>query len=377
MTLFPSCAGSGVRLGLGGAPLGNLFAPVADDAARALLDAAWASGCRSFDTAPHYGHGLSERRIGDALRAYVRPQADEYVIRPPRGFEQPGKAGSAQERAWPLQSAHTAAPTARRLPEERAGFVLSSKVGRLLRPSASAPHEQHGYVGGLPFVQHWDYSAAGVRRSVEDSLQRLGLARLDVAYVHDCDAATHGDDAGAVLRRVCDEALPALRDLQSDGLVGAIGLGVNDVAIVLDVLRHADLDALLIAGRYTLLDHTALPALWPACAQRGIHVALGGVFNSGLLAAGTRGEAAAAARFDYAPAALPWIERTRRIEALCDAQRVLLRAAALQFALAHPAVEIVMVGARSAAEWHDALAMAAQPIDPGFWSCAARRWPAA
>jgi D-threo-aldose 1-dehydrogenase len=320
MTLFLPCAGSGARLGLGGAPLGNLFAPVADDAARALLDAAWASGCRSFDTAPHYGHGLSERRIGDALRAH-----------------------------------------------ERASFVLSSKVGRVLTPSEGAPREQHGYVGGLPFVQHWNYSAAGVRRSVEDSLQRLGLARLDVAYVHDCDAATHGADAAAVLRRVCDETLPALRALQGEGLVGAVGLGVNDVAIVLDVLRHADLDALLIAGRYTLLDHAALHALWPACRQRGIHVALGGVFNSGLLASGTRCTGVAPARFDYAPAALPWIERTRRIEALCAAHRVPLRAAALQFALAHPAIEIVLVGARSAAEWHDTLAMAAQPIDAGFW----------
>jgi D-threo-aldose 1-dehydrogenase len=316
--LFQPCHGSAARLGLGGAPLGNLFAPVADDAARAMLDAAWASGCRSFDTAPHYGHGLSERRFGDALRA--RPRSE---------------------------------------------FVLSSKVGRLLTPAASVPREQHGYIDGLPFVQHWDYSASGVRRSVEDSLQRLGLARLDVAYVHDCDAATHGASATAVLRQVCGETLPALQALKREGLIGAVGLGVNDVAVVLDVLRHGELDALLLAGRYSLLDHTALPSLWPACVQRGIHVALGGVFNSGLLATGTRG--AGVPRFDYAPAAAAWIERTARIEALCDAHGVPLRAAALQFPLAHPAVEIVMVGARSTAEWDDALTMVLHPIPAAFW----------
>jgi D-threo-aldose 1-dehydrogenase len=316
--LFQPCLGSGARLGMGGAPLGNLFTPVADAAAHATLHAAWDSGCRSYDTAPHYGHGLSERRFGDALRG--RP---------------------------------------------RESFVLSSKVGRLLTPSATVPREQHGYVDGLPFVQHWDYSAAGVRRSIEDSLQRLGLARLDVAYVHDCDAVTHGAQAGAVLRQVCDETLPALHALKRDGLIGAVGLGVNDVAVVQDVLRHAELDALMLAGRYSLLDHSALSTLWPACLQRGIHVALGGVFNSGLLAVGTRG--AGAPRFDYAPAAPAWIERTARIEALCGAHRVPLRAAALQFPLAHPAVEIVMVGARNAAEWHDAIAMLGHPIAPDFW----------
>jgi D-threo-aldose 1-dehydrogenase len=310
--------GTGLRLGLGGAPLGNLFAPVPDEAARAVLDAAWEGGCRTFDTAPHYGHGLSEQRFGAALRG--RP---------------------------------------------RQAFVLSSKVGRLLTPAADVPREQHAYVDGLPYVQHWDYSAAGVRRSVEASLQRLGLDRLDVAYVHDCDARTHGASAAAVRRQVIDETLPALRALQREGLVGAVGLGVNDVKIVLDVLREAALDALLLAGRYSLLDQTAAAELLPLCAARGVHVALGGVFNSGLLATGTRG--GGVARFDYAPAAAAWIERTARIEAVCDAHGVPLRAAALQFPLAHPAVEIVLIGARSAAEWHDAQAMLGHAIPAAFW----------
>ena len=315
--LFKPCADDGLRLGLGGAPLGNLFAVISDAQARATFDAAWAGGCRSFDTAPHYGHGLSERRLGQALR----------------------------ERA-------------------RSDFVLSSKVGRLLTPNPAAAREQHGYVDIPPFDQHWDYSAAGVRRSVEDSLERLGLDRLDVAYVHDIDVATHGAGAPAVLRQVLNEALPALRDLKAEGLVGAIGLGVNDVGVVLEVLRQADIDALLLAGRYTLLDHSALPALLPLCQARGVHVALGGVFNSGILASGTRG---GQTTFNYAPAAQEWLARTARIEALCDAHGVPLRAAALQFALAHPAVEIVLLGARSPQEWHDAQTMLREPITAAFW----------
>ena len=315
---FPPCAGSGLRLGLGGAPLGNLFEAVSDGEARRLVEAAWGSGCRSFDTAPHYGHGLSERRLGDALRG-----------------------------------------------QPRDAFVLSSKAGRLLVPDAAAPCAQHGYVDILPFRQSWDFSAAGTRRSVEDSLQRLGLSRLDVAYVHDPDAATHGTNAPQVLRQVLDKTLPALRQLQDEGLVGAIGLGTNDVAVVLQVLAEADLDVLMLAGRYSLLDQGALPELLPQCAARGVHVALGGVFNSGILATGTRG---GTATFNYAPAAREWLERATRIETVCNAFGVPLRAAALQFPLAHPAVDIVMLGARKVAEWEDAQAMLRYPVAPEFWT---------
>ena len=317
-TLFPSCAGNGARLGLGGAPLGNLFERVAEVDARAVVQAAWSSGCRSFDTAPHYGHGLSERRLGDALR------------------------GDAQ-----------------------AGLFLSTKVGRLLQADATAPSAQHGYVDVLPFTQHWDFSAGGVRRSLEDSLQRLGLAQVDLLFVHDCDAATHGAAAEAVRRQVIDETLPALHAMKREGLIRAVGLGVNDVRIVLDVLREAEIDALMLAGRYSLLDHSALLELLPLCEARGVRIAIGGAFNSGLLATGTRG--GGVPRFNYAAAPAPWIARTAQIEAVCDAHGVPLRAAALQFPLAHPAVDLVMVGARSVAEWRDALAMVAQPIPAGFW----------
>jgi len=321
MTLFfPSCAGSQWRIGLGGAPLGNLFSAVSDDDARALVDAAWVSGCRSFDTAPHYGHGLSEHRLGNALRSHSRDD-----------------------------------------------FVLSSKVGRVLTPDAGEPRAQHGYVDILPFRQAWNYSASGTRRSVEDSLQRLGLSRLDVAYVHDPDVATHGAHAPEVLAQVLRETLPTLQQLKKEGLVRAIGLGTNDVDVVLQVLREADLDVLMLAGRYSLLDHSALPALLPHCVARGVRIALGGVFNSGILATGVKSTGAGAASFNYAPAAREWVERTGQIESVCEAHGIPLRAAALQFPLAHPAVEIVMLGARKVAEWDDAQAMLQHPIAPEFW----------
>ena len=315
--VFPPLV-SGSRLGLGGAPLGNLFTAISDTDAQAVLAAAHADGCRSIDTAPHYGQGLSEHRIGHALRD-----------------------------------------------RERGSFALSSKVGRLLRPDLAAARDQNGYVHCLPFLQTWDYSAAGVRRSVFDSLQRLGLARLDAVYIHDCDAGVHGAAYPQVLRQVIDEALPELRRLRADGLLRHIGLGVNDVQVCLDVLQQTDLDCLLLAGRYSLIDQTALPALLPLCVQRGVRIALGGVFNSGILATGVR--AGQPVRFNYAPASAHWLDKVARIESICEAFDVPLRAAALQFPLAHPAVEIVMVGAQTAAHWHDAVTMMARPIDARFW----------
>ena len=316
-TVFPPLR-TGLRLGLGGAPLGNLFKAIADDAAQAVLCAALADGCRSFDTAPHYGHGLSEHRVGRVLRGL-----------------------------------------------ERDSVALSSKVGRLLHPDAAAPRNQHGYVDGLPFMQTWDYSAEGVRRSVHDSLQRLGLARLDAVYIHDCDATVHGASYPRVLRQVLEEALPALQLLRHEGLVRQIGLGVNDVQVCLDVLHQADLDCLLLAGRYSLIDQSALPELLPLCVQKGVRIALGGVFNSGILATGVRGPLAP--RFNYTAAPAHWVDKVARIEVVCNAFGVPLRAAALQFALAHPAIEIVIVGAQTVAHWHDAVAMAALRIDARFW----------
>lgn len=317
--LFSSMT-DGLRLGLGGAPLGNLFAALGDEAAQALLHAAWDSGCRSFDTAPHYGNGLSEHRFGQALRG-----------------------------------------------RDRASFTLSTKVGRLLRPSVTAPRAQNGYVDVLPFVQSWDYSARGVRRSVEDSLQRLGMATLDAVYVHDCDAAVHGADYPRVLCEVVEESLPELRRMQDEGLLRHVGLGVNDVQVCLDVLHRADLDCLLLAGRYTLVDHGALAELLPLCEQRGVRIAAGGVFNSGILATGVRAGGGAPTRFNYAQAPQHWIDRVAAVEDVCMRHGVLLRAAALQFPLAHPAVEIVLLGPQDRAQWNDGVAMLGQAVPAAFW----------
>jgi D-threo-aldose 1-dehydrogenase len=315
--VFPACT-DGLPLGLGGAALGNLFTAIPEAQAQAVLAAALADGCRTFDTAPHYGNGLSEQRFGQALRGVPRDS-----------------------------------------------FVLSTKVGRVLTPDAHAPRDQHGYVQVLPFTQRWDYSSAGTRRSVEDSLQRLGLARLDVAYVHDCDAATHGAGHARVLDQVLRETLPTLRTLQREGLVGHVGLGVNDVEICLSVLAHADLDCLMLAGRYSLIDQSALAQLLPLCAARGVRISLGGVYNSGILATGVRG--GGELRFNYAQAPQAWVARAAAVEQVCAEHGVPLRAAALQFPLAHPAVEVVMAGAQTVPHWQDSRAMLAHPIPPPFW----------
>jgi D-threo-aldose 1-dehydrogenase len=195
-------------------------------------------------------------------------------------------------------------------------------------------------------------------------LQRLGLARLDVVYVHDCDRACHGARYPQVLAQVIGEALPELQRMKAEGLLRHVGLGVNDVQVCLDVLRQTDVDALMLAGRYSLLDQSSLPELLPLCTQRGVRLALGGVFNSGILATGTRG---GQALFNYAAAPPDWLARAARIEDICLAHDIPLRAAALQFPLAHPAVDVVMVGARHQREWQDATSMVQRPIAPAFW----------
>jgi D-threo-aldose 1-dehydrogenase len=308
------------NLGLGGAPLGNLFAPIDDGDAIALVRHAFDRGVRYFDTAPHYGSGLSEHRIGAALRGVPR---DDYV--------------------------------------------LSTKVGRLLAPDPTAPHDQHGYVDVLPFVQRWDYSFDGTLRSIDDSLQRLGLARIDYVFVHDVARDAHGDAQPQRFREAMDGALPALARLRAEGTIAGFGLGVNEWQVCADALAHADLDVLLLAGRYTLLDQTALPELLPLCVKRGTRVVVGGPFNSGILATGTRPADGRTVYFNYAPAPPDVIARAAAIERLCASHGVALKAAALQFPRAHPAVACVLAGARTASELDENLALAAHPIPEAYW----------
>jgi len=307
-------------LALGGAPLGNLFKAVSDQDAIGVVGAALRGGVNYFDTAPHYGHGLSERRFGAALREVPRD-----------------------------------------------AFMLSSKVGRLLTPRTDVPRIQHGYVDGLPFVQHYDYSHDGTLRSLDESLARLDLQRIDIAYVHDIDVATHGAEQRVRFRQMAEGALPALARRKAEGALAAYGLGVNDVQVCLDTLAVADLDVILLAGRYTLADQSALPALLPRCVERGVAIVAGGPFNSGILATGSRPRDGSSPYFDYAPAPREVVERVARIEQVCDEFDVPLRAAALQFPRAHRAVACVLVGARSAAELEDNLELARHPIPRAFW----------
>jgi D-threo-aldose 1-dehydrogenase len=305
---------------LGGAPLGNLYRAIADEHALAVVDAAWNAGVRYFDTAPHYGHGRSETRLGAALRR--RP---------------------------------------------RHAFQLSTKVGRLLVADPQASRSQHGYVDTLPYVQRYDYTADGVRRSLDDSRARLGLDAIDFVYAHDCDRATLGDAFERHWQDLVRSGFPALAGLKAEGAIAGYGVGVNGVDICLRVLDVADPDVLLLAGRYTLADQQALAALLPACAERGVAVVLGGPFNSGILATGSTPVDGGLPMFDYAPASGAMRAHVAAIERVCAAHGIPLKAAALQFPRGHPAIACVLAGARSAAEMTENARLARLPIPAAFW----------
>ncbi|SOD63955.1 D-threo-aldose 1-dehydrogenase [Streptomyces zhaozhouensis] len=294
------------RIGLGTAPLGGLFTPVSDADAEATLEAAWDAGVRYFDTAPHYGLGVAERRLGAFLAD--RPR-DEVVV--------------------------------------------STKVGRLLRPGYSPPGTD-GYHGApTDLARRWDFSAEGVRASLTESLERSGLDAFDLVLLHDPD--DHGEQALA-------EAYPALAELRAEGLVRAVGAGMNQTGMLTRLVNEAELDVVLVAGRYSLLDRSAADELLPACEARGVGVLVGGVFNSGLLAAPRAG-----ATFDYAPAPDPLVRRARALAARCAAFGVPLPAAALQFPLRHPAVSGVLLGARNGREITENVAHAATGIPEELW----------
>jgi len=277
------------KLVFGGAPIGGLFAAVGEDDAQATLEAAWDAGIRAFDTAPHYGVGLSESRIGRFLAG--RPRGE---------------------------------------------YVLATKVGRLLEATDDDVDGADSFYGTPRRKRVRDYSRDGVLASLEASTRRLGTDRVDIALIHDPDA--HG-------RQALDEAYPALADLRAQGVVGAVGVGMNQAEMLEWFLPRADLDCVLIAGRYTLLDQGAGRTLLPECQRRGVAVLAGGVFNSGILAG-----PGSSPTFDYRPASPGMLRRAQRIAAVCARHGCAIGAAALQFPLRHPAVTAVVVGARSSAE---------------------------
>jgi D-threo-aldose 1-dehydrogenase len=308
------------RLVFGGAPIGGLYAPVSDDAAAETLAAAWEAGIRAYDTAPHYGTGRSERRIGDFLSG--RPRQE---------------------------------------------FLVCTKVGRLLVPAAGDVEGAEGFYAGEgpdgpPLARVRDYSRDGVLRSLEESLRRLRLDRVDIALIHDPDD---------FMAQALDEAYPALADLRAQGVVTAIGAGMNSAAPLAWLVERCDLDCVLVAGRYTLLDDSAAGSLFPLCLRRGVAVLAGGVFNSGILA-----DPGGDARYDYAPAPPAVLARARRARDICAAHGVPLPAAALQYTLRHPAVTAAVVGARTPEEIRADAGYLSADIPDALWPdlAAATAW---
>ncbi|MFH8492883.1 aldo/keto reductase [Streptomyces coeruleorubidus] len=304
--------GTGVRvteLSFGAAGIGNLFRPVTDEAASAAVEAAWDAGVRTFDTAPHYGLGLSERRLGAALRG-----------------------------------------------RDRDTYTVSTKVGRLLEPNPEGGRGDdlvHGFAVPDTHRRVWNFSSDGVLRSLEASLDRLGLDRVDIALLHDPDH--HAEQA-------LTEAYPALERLRGEGVVKAIGIGMNQCVLPARFLRETDIDVVLLAGRYTLLEQDGLAEVLPEAAARGRSVIVGGVFNSGLLTDPKPGST-----YDYAPAPLHVLDRALHMKAVTERHGVPLRAAALRLPFGHPAVASVLSGARSAEEVRDTVGQLGRTVPAAVW----------
>ena len=286
---YPNATVSLTEISLGCAQLGNLYTAISDDDARATVDAAWDRGVRYFDTAPHYGLGLSERRLGAALAE--RPRHE---------------------------------------------YVLSTKVGRRLEPMiAPGQLDDEGFDVPATHQRVWDFSRDGIIRSLEESLERLGVDAVDIVYLHDPDEHR---------REVLDSAYPALEELRAQGVVTAIGAGMNQTAMLADFARLTDMDVFMLAGRYTLLEQSALDDLLPTCEAKGIGVVAAGVFNSGLLSRATPPDGA---KYNYVDAPQELVERARHVAELCERHGTSLPAVALAFPLAHPSVVSVCVGSRS------------------------------
>ena len=301
--------------GFGASSLGNLYREISDDDAHATVNAAWNRGVRHFDTAPFYGSGLSERRLGDALRGH---DPDDYL--------------------------------------------LSTKAGRLLFPADA--RDRDGFRSPMPFSAVFDYSYDGVMRSFEASLHRLGLARIDILYLHDLGSATHGANHQYMFQQAIGGGFRALNALREQGAVGAIGLGVNEVEICAESMAHADFDLFLIAGRFTLLDQSAAE-FFDTCHRRGIGIVAAGVFSSGILAAGASDQNA---YHDYAPASDTVRAKTAALEAICRDFGLALPTVALQFAASHAGVTLPIVGVSNVAEVEAAADSAQLEVPLELWN---------
>jgi D-threo-aldose 1-dehydrogenase len=301
------------RLGLGGTGLGDMYHKTSEEAALATVDAAWEAGIRHFDTAPHYGTGLSEHRFGQALRGRAREE-----------------------------------------------YTLSTKVGRVLVPDPAGDIAPP-FLSSLPFRRMIDFTADGVRRSVEDSLQRMAIGHIDIVYVHDLSPDHFKDQFEHCFRIAAGPggAFEGLVRLREEGVIKAWGLGVNTVEPCLRALRQSDPDIFLLAGRYTLMETTPLAELFPLCLERGANVVLGGPFNSGFLAGGSH--------YDYGPASEEQHRRRERLRQVAARHGVELAAAALQFGMAHPVAVATIPGASSPEHLRRNAALMEAAIPAGFW----------
>jgi D-threo-aldose 1-dehydrogenase len=305
-------------LGLGCAPIGDIRRAPSETDTWDLLESAWDRGIRYFDTAPYYGAGLSERRLGDFLR--TRP---------------------------------------------RGSYVLSTKVGRLLRPDPSYRDERYGGdQRALPFRPYFDFSADGVVRSFEMSLQRLGLDSIDILLLHDIGRFAQGDEHDAQWSTALSGAIPALMRLREEGVIKAIGAGVNENQACLDLMDQGYWDCFLLAGRFTLLDQSGAADLLPRCMREQTSVILGAPFNSGILATGAIG----GARFDYRPAREDELARVAAIEAVCRKWNIPLAAAALAFPFSHNAITTVIAGSSTPQEFQQNWQHLHTPIPQGLWA---------
>jgi D-threo-aldose 1-dehydrogenase len=310
-------------LGFGGAAIGNLYAPVSEEVAHAAVRMAVQLGIRYFDTAPHYGFGLSEKRLGEALEAL----------------------------------------------DPRQELILSTKVGRKLAPVGRTDLDftlpRQGFVTPEPYQSEFDYSYDGTLRTYESSLRRLRRRRIDILLVHDLGRLTHGEEHPRYFAEFLDGGYRAMRELRDGGAVGAIGLGVNETQVAEQALEHADFDLVLLAGRYTLLEQGALESFLPNCARRGVEVIVGGPYNSGILATGVRREDPA--NYNYGRAPQPVVARVAQIESVCDAHNVPLSAAAMQFPLAHPQVLTVVAGMGTPEQVVQAVDAMRTPLPSALW----------
>ncbi|KQU49778.1 pyridoxal 4-dehydrogenase [Sphingomonas sp. Leaf339] len=308
------------ELGFGAATLGNLFTPVSDAVARAALDRAIEAGIGYIDTAPHYGRGLSERRTGDAVRL-------------------------------------------------RTELIVSTKVGRLMQPDSTVidDRERDGFRSPMPFQMTYDYTGDGILRSHDHSLQRLGLDHVDILYVHDIGQRTHASRASYYWDQLTTGGgFRALERLRDEGAIKAFGLGVNEIDVCLDAMHETRLDVILLAGRYTLLEHDALDELFPASASDNTSIVIGGPYNSGILAMGTKG--GGVVHYDYGIAPEHVVARVRQIEDVADRHGVSLPAAALQFVLANRQVASVIPGLGSADRVQQTMTLYREQIPDDFWN---------